>query len=75
MGFSEVGGNTDPDAGTNAVDLVRWDQDGLAALTTSGQVYLVRGAAIVPQLLNPNSVALLKGAQLRLSHMDRAILC
>jgi hypothetical protein len=59
MGFSNAGGNTDPNADTNAVDLVRWGQDGLAALTTSGQVYLLRGAAIVPELLNQNTVALL----------------
>jgi len=56
-----VGGNTDPDAGTNAVDLVRWGQDGVAALTSNGQLYLLRGAAVVPQLLNTNSAATLTG--------------
>lgn len=62
MGFSEAGGNTDPNADTNAVDLIRWGQDGLAALTTSGQVYLLRGAAVVPELLNQNSAALLSAS-------------
>ncbi len=55
--FATAGGNTDPSADTNAVDLVRWGQDGLAALDTSGHLYLLRGAAIVPQLLNTNSAA------------------
>jgi hypothetical protein len=59
MGFATGGCNTDPNADTNAVDLVRWGQDGLAALTTSGQLYLLRGAAIVPELLHPNNAALL----------------
>jgi hypothetical protein len=45
MGFATGSGNTDPDADTNAVDLVRLGQCGLAALTTSGQLYLLRGAA------------------------------
>ena len=60
--FATAGGNTDPAADTNAVDLVRWGQDGVAALTTSGQLYLLRGAAIVPQLLNMNSAANLTGS-------------
>jgi hypothetical protein len=41
------------------VDVVRWGQDGLAILTSGGNVYLVRGAAIVPQLLSVNSAAVL----------------
>jgi hypothetical protein len=60
--FAPSGGNTDPNADTNAADLVRWGQDGLAALDTSGRVYLLRGAAIVPQLLNTNSAANLGGS-------------
>ncbi len=40
---------------TEAVDIVRWGQDGLAALTTGGQVYLLRGPVVAPQLLNQNS--------------------
>jgi hypothetical protein len=42
--------------------MVRWGPDGLAVLSASGQLYLVRGATIVPQLLASNSVALLSGA-------------
>jgi hypothetical protein len=41
------------------VDLIRWGQDGLAALTSTGHIYLLRGAAVVPQLLNANSAAVL----------------
>jgi trimeric autotransporter adhesin len=55
-------GNTDPNAGTNAVDLVRWGQDGFAALTTDGKLYLVRGAAIVPALLTQNSAAVINAS-------------
>lgn len=40
---------------TGAVDIVRWGQDGLAALTTGGQVYLLRGPVVASQLLNPAS--------------------
>ena len=41
------------------VDMIRWGQDGLAVLTSGGHIYLLRGAAIVPQLLNTNSAAVL----------------
>jgi hypothetical protein len=44
------------------VDLVRWGQDGLAALTSSGHLYLLRGAAVVPQLMNQNSAAVLSSS-------------
>lgn len=40
-------------------DLIRWGQDGLAVLTSGGHIYLLRGAAIVPQLLQQNSAATL----------------
>ena len=43
--------------GTNqptAVDLVRFGTDGLALLTSAGQIYLARGPFIVPQLLQQN---------------------
>ena len=39
------------------VDLVRWGQDGLAMLTSTGHIYLVRGPFVVPQLLNSNTAA------------------
>ena len=40
-------------------DLVRWGQDGLAALTSTGHLYLLRGAAVVPGELVINLVATL----------------
>ena len=43
-------------------DLIRWGQDGLAALTSSGHLYLLRGAAVVPQLMNQNSAAVLSSS-------------
>jgi hypothetical protein len=39
------------------VDVIRWGQDGLAVLTSGGHIYLLRGAFVVPQLLNLNSAA------------------
>jgi len=64
INFESTGGNTDPNADTNAVDLVRWGQDGVAALDTSGCLYLLQGAAIVPQLLNTNRAANLSGSSI-----------
>jgi hypothetical protein len=46
------------------VDLIRWGQDGLAALTSGGHIYLLRGAFVVPQLLNHNSVATLTSSSM-----------
>ncbi len=46
----------------NQLDLVRWGQDGLAALTSTGHLYLVRGPFVVPQLLGPNAAATLTSA-------------
>jgi hypothetical protein len=43
-------------------DLVRWGQDGLAAVTSTGHIYLVRGPFVVPQLLNTNAAAVLTGS-------------
>jgi uncharacterized repeat protein (TIGR01451 family) len=52
--------------GTNTsfsgVDLIRWGQDGLAALTSGGHIYILRGPAVVPQLLNQNPAATLTSA-------------
>ncbi|CAN5691041.1 hypothetical protein BH10ACI4_BH10ACI4_34600 [soil metagenome] len=42
-------------------DLVRWGQDGLAVVTSTGHIYLVRGPFVVPQLLSSNSAATLTG--------------
>jgi len=43
-------------------DVIRWGQDGVAILTSGGHIYLLRGAAIVPQLLNTNSAATLSAS-------------
>jgi hypothetical protein len=37
--------------GYTQVDMIRWGQDGLAILTSTGHIYLLRGAAIVPGLM------------------------
>jgi hypothetical protein len=39
------------------VDVVRWGQDGLAILTSTGHIYLLRGAFVAPQLLNTGAAA------------------
>jgi hypothetical protein len=46
---------------TAPIDVIRWGQDGLAALLGSGDVYLLRGAAVVPQLLQTSSPPVLSG--------------
>ena len=46
----------------SGVDLIRWGQDGLAALTSSGRIYLLRGPVVVPQELNTNSAAILSSS-------------
>ncbi len=46
------------------VDLIRWGQDGLAALTSGGHIYLLRGPVVTPQLLNTNSAAVLTASSL-----------
>jgi hypothetical protein len=43
-------------------DLVRWGQDGLAVVTSTGHIYLARGPFVVPQLLNANTAAVLTGS-------------
>jgi hypothetical protein len=45
--------------GFTGVDVVRWGQDGLAILSSGGHIYLVRGGAIVPELLSLNPPAVL----------------
>lgn len=39
------------------VDTIRWGQDGLALLTSTGHIYLLRGPAIVPGLLTSGQSA------------------
>jgi hypothetical protein len=46
---------TDGAPTTTAMDLIRWGQDGLAALTSTGTIYLIRGPAVVPQLLQTSA--------------------
>jgi trimeric autotransporter adhesin len=43
--------------GFTGIDVVRWGQDGLAILSSGGNIYLVRGGAIVPQLLQSDPAA------------------
>ena len=57
LGFAAV-------EGTNATsftvaDLIRWGQDGLAVLTSTGHIYLLRGAAVVPGELTTGPAAVL----------------
>jgi hypothetical protein len=40
-------------------NILRWGQDGLAVLSSSGYLYLLRGPAVVPQLLGKSSAAVL----------------
>jgi len=53
LNMEAIEGNTS----FSGLDLIRWGQDGLAVLTSSGHIYLLRGAFVVPQLLNHNSAA------------------
>lgn len=46
-------------SGATGVEMVRWGQDGLAILSSGGNVYLLRGPAVVPQLLGTSSAATL----------------
>lgn len=55
LDMATIEGNTS----YTGVDLIRWGQDGLAALTNGGHLYLLRGAAVVPQELVSNSAATL----------------
>jgi trimeric autotransporter adhesin len=43
----------------SAVDVIRWGQDGLAILTSTGHIYLLRGPIVVPGLLGQNTAATL----------------
>jgi hypothetical protein len=54
--------STEGNSSFSGVDLVRWGQDGLAALTSSGHLYLLRGPFVVPQLMSQNSAATLTSA-------------
>lgn len=41
------------------VDVMRWGRDGIAALTSSGTLYLLRGPGVIPQLLQTSSAPVL----------------
>jgi len=60
LSFATIEGNTS----FSVPDLIRWGQDGLAVLTSSGHLYILRGAAVVPQLLNQNSAASLTSSSM-----------
>lgn len=51
--FSKVEGST----GFTGVDVTRWGQDGLAILSSSGTLYLMRGPIVVSQELSTNVAA------------------
>ncbi|HWG18483.1 MAG TPA: IPT/TIG domain-containing protein [Acidobacteriaceae bacterium] len=44
-------------SGYSEVDIVRWGQDGLAILTSTGHIYLLRGAVVVPGLMTSGAPA------------------
>ncbi len=58
LNMETIEGNTS----YTGVDVVRWGQDGLAILTSGGHIYLVRGAIVAPQELQPNSAATLSAS-------------
>lgn len=53
LNMAAIEGNTT----YSGVDLIRWGQDGLAALTSGGHLYLLRGGAVVPGELTTNTSA------------------
>ena len=54
----------EPPNGGIGLEMVRWGQDGLAILSSGGNVYLLRGPAIVPQLLATDSAATLTSSSI-----------
>lgn len=56
LGFAATEGTN---ASFSVVDLIRWGQDGLAVLTSTGHIYLLRGAAVVPGELTTGPAAVL----------------
>lgn len=55
-------------SGFTGVDVFRWGQDGLALLSSSGTVYLLRGPVVVPGLLSGASPPVLSGTPTTLAH-------
>jgi hypothetical protein len=65
LNMESIEGNTS----YTAVDMVRWGQDGLAVLTSDGNLYLLRGAFVAPQLLTSNTAAnLTSGSSSAITH-------
>jgi trimeric autotransporter adhesin len=56
---TDTNGSSEP---VSYIDLVRWGQDGLALLTSAGQIAILRGPFVVPQLLAQNPAATLSAA-------------
>jgi trimeric autotransporter adhesin len=57
-------GQIEGNSSYSGVDLIRWGQDGLAALTSGGHIYLLRGGFVVPELMEKNSAATLVSSSL-----------
>lgn len=55
MNIPTIEGNSS----VTGVDFIRWGQDGLAALTSGGHLYLVRGGAVLASELTTNPAATL----------------
>lgn len=51
-----------------SVDVLRWGQDGIAALTSAGTLYLARGPAVLPQLLQSATAPVFGSATPTLQH-------
>lgn len=58
LNMETIEGNTS----YTGVDLIRWGQDGVAALTSGGHIYLMRGPVVVPGELGSNSAATLSSS-------------
>jgi hypothetical protein len=55
LNMAKIEGNTS----FTGVDLIRWGQDGLAALSSGGHIYLLSGPVVAPELLKKNAAATL----------------
>jgi len=61
LSLPEVADNSTSGVAT-FVDFVRWGQDGLALLTSTGQIAVLRGGFVVPELLHQNAAAVLQSS-------------
>ena len=60
LGVPTIEGSSNSSVAVN--DLVRWGQDGLAMVTSTGHLYLLRGPFVVPQELTANTAAALSSS-------------